>query len=436
MCCVCVCCVCVLCHLGTGLSTSWSSPSRADPEHKHPPASAQTHSPAGSELRPEPLEPCTAPSPPTLTNTHTHTHTYTNINTLDSSSPSSSTLYLPQSHDLTSDMAMVSSSPGQQGRLPVSLMDRPKSARTQDRSARTKTFLLVTSLWATAGLYWSEWRKTSQHHIHTHSSCLNHLSVSVCQWIITSWNLFRSPSHKQMKNYDSWFMDTFTEKQPIYCKYKAELFPVFSPMCRHQGEQSHTEPGLLLRYNEQQPLSVCVWDILSLSLCETFWPPTCLKIQQHHYCVCVCIRICPDKKKVLAVKSKWLQSLAAADFHSPDQNRHRSNRMFPEVFLQKHNSRLTCMNLMMKVQSCCVSELVSVQSHGWNDCSVSDILSCCQVVESLFTNICCCAWRFVLNMENKNAVQSFNQGEETDKESLRNGSLRWSEISIRQWRNC
>ncbi|TNN69542.1 hypothetical protein EYF80_020187 [Liparis tanakae] len=51
-------------------------------------------------------------------------------------------------------MEAVSSSPGR--RLPVSLMDRPKSARTQDRSARTSTLLLVTSRWATAGLYWSE----------------------------------------------------------------------------------------------------------------------------------------------------------------------------------------------------------------------------------------------------------------------------------------
>lgn len=77
---------------------------------------------------------------------------------------------------------MVSSSPpGQHGRVPVSLMDRPKSARTQVRSPRTKTFLLDTSRWATAGLYrsgrgrggvsreqergrngwWGDWRKTS-----------------------------------------------------------------------------------------------------------------------------------------------------------------------------------------------------------------------------------------------------------------------------------
>lgn len=60
----------------------------------------------------------------------------------------------------TSDMAMVSSSPGRQVLVPVSFIDKPKSARTQDRSDRTKTFLLVRSLWATGGLYWSEWEQT------------------------------------------------------------------------------------------------------------------------------------------------------------------------------------------------------------------------------------------------------------------------------------
>lgn len=59
-------------------------------------------------------------------------------------------------HHLTSDMATVSSSPWRPGRFPVSFMDRPKSASTQDKSARTRTFLPLTSLWATAGLYWSE----------------------------------------------------------------------------------------------------------------------------------------------------------------------------------------------------------------------------------------------------------------------------------------
>ncbi|MEQ2305394.1 hypothetical protein AMECASPLE_037388 [Ameca splendens] len=41
-------------------------------------------------------------------------------------------------------------------------MDKPKSARTQDRSDRTRTFLLVRSLWATGGLYCSEWGQTQQ----------------------------------------------------------------------------------------------------------------------------------------------------------------------------------------------------------------------------------------------------------------------------------
>ena len=137
----------VSCHLGTGRSSAWSSPSRADPGHKHPPASVPTHSPWGSEHPPGPPEPCTAPSPPTDTST-------LNLYLLFCPTP------VPlSSHELTSDIVMVSSSPGRQGWFPVSRMDRPKSARTQDRSARTKTFLLVTSLWATAGLYWSEWGK-------------------------------------------------------------------------------------------------------------------------------------------------------------------------------------------------------------------------------------------------------------------------------------
>ena len=59
-------------------------------------------------------------------------------------------------HAHTSEMAQCSSSPCGGSPVRVRVMDRPKSLRTQLKSPRTRIFLLLMSLWHTAGLYNSE----------------------------------------------------------------------------------------------------------------------------------------------------------------------------------------------------------------------------------------------------------------------------------------